>query len=123
MNNIREKFRKRRADLWCITVDELDTPLTIIETLEYNWSNKIDLFVYDEKWSYCMHVWPPRGDVTGHFYGPRFSFCDPYPDRLTALESAVNKMLTIYAKSNHRETKYLVEWAKSLILPTQLRLI
>ena len=123
MNNTREKFRKRRAALWCITVGELDTiTLTISESLEYNWRNKIGLFVYDKKWSYCLHVWP-GGDVAGQFYGPHFSFCDPYPERQTALESAVNKMLAVYGESNRHGTKHLADWAKSLILPTQMSLL
>ena len=117
---IKVRFRSRRATLWGITLDEYDTLQTIIEVLEHDWANKISLFTFRGRWSYCLHVWP--GDVAGEFYGPWFASCDPYPDRQTAIENAVGKMLKTYEKSNRRETKRLIAWAKSLITPQQLRM-
>lgn len=122
LSDIRTSFHHRRAELWGITLDEIDTvPLTIRETLEYNWRNKIGLFRFRGQWGFCLHVWP--GDVAGEFYGPRFSFCDPFPDRMTALESAVNKMLVTCRKSKRPEARRMADWAVNLITPQQLRLI
>lgn len=114
-------FRKRRAALWEVTLDEFDTLQTIIEVLEYNWANKISLFTFRDKWSYCLHVWP--GDVGGEFYGPSFSLCDPFPDRQSAIENAVEKMQITYKKSQRAEAKKMLAWAFSLITPQQLRLL
>ncbi len=121
LSNSINSFRNRRTELWNITIDEMDTiVLTISETLEYDWRNRISLFQFRGKWGFCMHVWP--GDEAGEFYGPRFSFCDPYPDRMAAIAAAVDKMLNIYKKSRRKEAKYMIIWAKSLLEPKQLRM-
>lgn len=117
---IKIRFCKRRAALWGGNLDDLDAPQTVRETLEYNWSNRICLFEFRGKWGFCLHVWP--GDVAGEFYGAWLSSCDPYPNRQIVLENAVRKMLETYEKSNRRETKRLIAWAKSLITPKQLSL-
>ncbi len=121
LSEIKIRFRKRRAALWGADLDELDTMQTVSEMLEYNWSNRICLFEFRGKWGFCLHVWP--GDVAGEFYGAWLSVCDPYENRQTTLEAAVDRMLEAYMRSNRPEAKNLIWWAKSLITPQQLRLI
>lgn len=116
-----EEFRKKRAELWKVDLSIFDAPLDIVEMFEYNWHNKISLFEYQGKWGYCLRVW--TGDVAGVFYGPFFSFCDPYPSRFDALAGAVDEFLAHCEGSKHKITPKLIIWARSLITPQQLKLI
>lgn len=115
-----ENFRKRRANLWSVEIAALDNPIEIAEKFQYDILNEIRLFEYQGQWGYCLRVW--AGDTAGVFYGPFLSFCDPYSDRMAALTGAVDELLECCVGSTRKSTGSMVAWAKSLVLPGQLRM-
>lgn len=112
----------RRADIWSVSIEDIEGEKNIVETVEYDSSNKIHLFEFKRKWGYCLHIWPQPYE-RGIFFGPLLVFCDPHPHRHAALVAAVNFLAECYRRSKKTETKKVLEWAKSLITPKQLRLI
>jgi hypothetical protein len=116
-----KEFLARRAGMWSVDIEDVEGRKKIIETIEYNSSNKIHLFEFKGSWGYCLHIWPQPYD-RGIFYGPLLAFCDPFPDRLAALEGAAEELTKCYGRSEYTETKKVLKWAQSLLAPRQLRM-
>lgn len=126
--NFKENFRKRRAALWgSDDPDDTDIRHKIVETLRPpgvdSDSNMIRLFVFRERWGYCLRLMVGNSyNAAGVGYGPLFSFCDPHATRYEALYAASVEVFK-YCKHSDPHSKFIAEWARSLVVPKQLKLI
>ena len=87
-------------------------PIHISEVLRFDRNNLIRLFEFNGKWSFCLTITPKRSE--GVHYGPFLKFCDPYPDRQTALEAARDKIV------ERCEDGPVIAWAKYISGPQQI---
>ena len=74
---------------------------------------RINLFVSGEQWGYCLTV---RARTWGVSYGPLLRFCKLYSTRQQAIDMAVAEIV------GRARDGGLIEWARSLTEPRQLRL-
>ena len=110
--------------------------IPVVETLtftppkQWRWArNSIDLLELNGQWSYCFHF---MTNTTGSSYGPCMKFCQPYPDRETALreglrafEDRMDEALAAQEGSSVHSAPLLVkalkQWLRDLS-PEQLEL-